>query len=128
MFVEKIKYTDYDGEEREETFYFNLSKPELTRMNFAAEGGLEKQVERIMQEKNGGRIIALFEDIIQKSYGVKSLDGRRFMKDPEQTRAFTETPAYEILYMKLATDADFAAKFIRGIVPPDIAANINTAQ
>lgn len=124
MFSEKIKYTDYDGAEREEVFYFHLSKPELTRMNFSAEGGLQKTVEKIMQEKNGGKLIALFEEIIQMSYGEKSLDGRRFMKDPERTKAFIETPAYEALYMKLATDDNFAAKFIRGIVPPDVANNM----
>lgn len=124
MFKEKVKYTDFDGEEQERTLYFHLSKPELAKLNLSSSGGLDKFVNKIIETRDGEQLINLFEKIIQMSYGEKSLDGQRFIKDPEATKAFTESPAYEVMYMKLASDADYAAKFIRGIVPPDVAAQM----
>jgi len=124
MFTEKVKYTDFDGEQQERTLYFHLSKPELARLNLSSSGGLEKYVNRIIEERDGAQLLDLFERIIQMSYGEKSLDGQRFVKSKEATQAFIESPAYEVMYMKLAGDADYAAKFIKGIVPSDVAANM----
>lgn len=117
MLKKTITYTDYDGVERTEDFYFNLSKAEIAEMELSTAGGLDKTINRIVAEQDGKRIIALFKDLVLKSYGKKSDDGRRFIKSQELRDEFSQTEAYSDLFMELATDADAAAAFVNGIVP-----------
>lgn len=121
MYKETIKYTDYDGNEREEDFYFNLTKAELMEMQMSTEGGLEKRIQKIVSSQNGKEIMTLFKDILLKSYGEKSDDGKRFIKNQNIRDDFEQSEAYSELFMKLVTDADAAQKFINGIMPKDIA-------
>lgn len=120
MIKKTISYVDYDGNEREEDFYFHLTKAELTELQFSTSGGLEKMIRNIVQTKDVPRIIEIFKKIIIASYGEKSADGRRFMKSPEITENFTQTEAYSKLFMELSTDADKAADFINGVIPEDL--------
>lgn len=120
MFKEHFEYEDYNGLKREEDHYFNLSQPEIVKLNFSSAGGLKETVLRLTQEQNGGKIIELFERIIQMSIGRKSEDGRKFEKSPEIINDFVSTPMYPMLYMHLATDADYATKFINAIVPKEV--------
>ena len=117
MLKKTITYTDYDGVQRTEDFYFNLSKAEIAEMELSTAGGLDKTINRIVAEQDGARIIALFKDLVLKSYGKKSDDGRRFIKTQELRDEFSQTEAYSDLFMELATDADAAAAFVNGIVP-----------
>lgn len=118
-------YTDYNGNERTEDFYFNLSKAELMEMELSTEGGLEKKLNKIIASKDSKKIVETFKDIIVRSYGVISDDGRRFIKSKELAEEFTQTEVYSELFMELASDADEAAKFINGIVPKDLAKAAN---
>lgn len=117
MLKETIKYTDYDGNEREEDFYFNLSKAEVVEMEMSTAGGMEKMIQNIIASQDSARIVEVFKEIVKKAYGVKSADGRRFIKGPEITDSFVQTEAYSDLFIHLASDADYAARFIRGILP-----------
>lgn len=120
MLKETITYVDYDGNERTEDFYFNLTKAEVTEMELSIEGGLVKKIERISSAKDGAEIIRMFKEIILMSYGEKSPDGRRFIKTHELAQGFSQTEAFSQLFMRLATNADEAAKFVNGITPkPD---------
>ena len=123
MLKKTIKYTDYDGNEREEDFYFNLSKAEITEMEMSKEGGMSEYIKKISATQNGPELIKLFKDIIIKSYGEKSLDGKRFIKNKELTEAFIQTEAYSELFIELASNADEAAKFINGIMPKNMKTN-----
>ena len=123
MLKKTIKYTDYDGNEREEDFYFNLSKAEVTEMELSKEGGMSEYIKKISATQNGPELIKLFKEIITKSYGEKSLDGKRFIKNKELTEAFTQTEAYSELFVELASNADEAVKFINGIMPKNMTAN-----
>lgn len=119
MLKKTITYNDYDGNERTEDFYFNLTKAEILEMDLSASGGLEKLIQKIIAEKNGEQIVKMFKEIILKSFGEKSLDGKRFIKNPELTEAFIQTEAYSQLFVELATDSDKAAEFVNGIIPKD---------
>ena len=123
MLKKTIKYTDYDGNEREEDFYFNLSKAEVTEMELSKEGGMYEYIKKISAAQNAPELIKLFKEIITKSYGEKSLDGKRFIKNKELTEAFTQTEAYSELFVELASNADEAVKFINGIMPKNMNAN-----
>jgi len=117
MLVKKIKYTDFNGQEREEDFYFNLTQSEITKMELSTAGGLANKITRVAQTQDGAEILKIMEDFIDMSYGVKSDDGRRFVKSPEISKAFRETPAYDQLFLSIATDPKAAADFINGVVP-----------
>ena len=117
MLKKTMTYTDYDGNQRTEDFYFNLSKAEVAEMQLSASGGLDKMINRIIAEQDGKRIIELFKDLVLRSYGKKSDDGKRFIKSKELAEEFSQTEAYSDLFMELATDAEAAAAFVNGIVP-----------
>lgn len=117
MLKKTITYTDYDGNERVEDFYFNLSKAEVAEMEMSEYGGLSNLLKKIVQEKDTKRIIEMFKDLILRSYGEKSQDGKRFVKNQELREAFSQTEAYSELFMELAGNAEAAAAFVNGIVP-----------
>ena len=121
MIKEPITYTDYNGIERTEDFYFNLTKAEIMEMEMSTTGGLAEMIQRIVAAKDQPAIIKIFKDLILKAYGEKSADGKRFMKSEEIRLGFEQTEASSQLFMKLATDADAAAKFVNGIIPADMA-------
>lgn len=123
MLKKTIKFTDYNGVERTEDHYFNLSKAESMEMEMSTTGGLSEMIRKIVAAQDTPAIIKIFKEIILKAYGQKSPDGRQFIKSPELSKAFSETEAYSNLFMELATDADAAAKFVNGIVPNETAEN-----
>lgn len=124
MLVKKIKYTDFDGNEREETHYFNLSKAELMEMELSTSGGLEATINQIINQRDNKRIVELFKSLILKSYGIKSPDGKRFMKSQDIVDEFVQTNAYTELFMELSTDAQKASDFVNGIIDPTLAGEI----
>ena len=121
MIKKTITYSDFNGNERTEDFYFNLTKAEITKMELSTKGGLAEMIERIVAAQDTPAIIEAFEDLIKRSYGVKTPDGRGFVKRADDLEAFMSTEAYSQLFMELATDADAAAKFVNGVVPADMA-------
>jgi len=120
MFKKTITYTDFDGNERTEDFYFNLTKAEVTEMVLSEKGGLVKQLQKIVAEQDSKQIVELFKALILKAYGEKSPDGRRFVKNDEIRDSFSQSGAYSDLFMELATDAELASTFINGIVPSNL--------
>lgn len=128
MIKETRTYVDYDDVERTEDFYFNLSKAELLEMQASESGGLDKYIERITKEQDMKKIIAFFKELVLMAYGKKSDDGKRFIKSEEISKEFSETEAYSDLFMELATDADKAAKFVNGLIPKDLAAEVEATE
>ena len=120
MLKKTITYVDYNGNERVEDFYFNLTKAEATEMELSVEGGLTKKLEDIVNSQNNREIIALFKEIILKAYGEKSQDGKRFIKSEELSEAFSQTEAFSELFMELALDGKASADFVNGILPANI--------
>lgn len=123
MLKKTITYTDYNGIERTESFYFHLNESELTEWELTTEGGMIALIDNIINAKNTTEIIKLFKTLLFKSYGVKSDDGRRFIKSEELSIAFSQTPAYNQLYMELATKHDAASEFVNGVIPKKEPAN-----
>lgn len=120
MLKKTIKYVDFDGNDREEVFYFNLTQAEVAEMELSTEGGLAAKINKIIEAKDNPTIIALFKEMISKAYGEKSADGKYFVKNDEIRNAFMATEAYSVLFMELATNADAAAAFVNGIIPSNI--------
>lgn len=119
MYRWQHKYTDYNGNEREEVFYFNFSKGEIAEWEWRTPGGLEQYFKTIMSLMDGQQLADTFCKLIDKSYGVKTPDGRGFIKTQEVLDNFRFTEAYSDLKIALATDSTFAAEFVNGIFPKE---------
>ena len=120
MIKKTVTYVDYNGVERTEDFYFNLTKAEIAEMEMSVEGGFSKMLEEIVASKDNVKIVSLFKQMVLKAYGEKSADGRRFMKSEEISKAFSETEAYSEIFMELALNTDAAAAFVNGIMPANL--------
>lgn len=117
MIKKTITYTDFDGNERTEDFYFHLTEAEVADWELGIEGGLSRQLLTIIKSKDIRKIIPIYKEIILKSYGEKSPDGRRFIKNDEVRDNFIQTQAFSDLYMSLALDAEAGSNFIKGVMP-----------
>ena len=120
MLTKKIKAEDFDGNIREETFYFNLSKSELAKMELSVNGGLSSLLQKISETQDAVEVKNLLEKVIDMSYGVKSLDGRKLEKTEEALKDFKSTNFYDELFMELISDANKTADFINAVVPTDV--------
>lgn len=120
MLVKTYTYTDYSGNERKEDFYFNITEAEAIKLEMSENGGLTAKINRIIESQNMPEIIKLFEELIGVAYGVKSPDGREFMKSPEITRSFMQTEGYNKLFMDFMTKKGFAADFFNSLMPTKI--------
>lgn len=127
MLKKLITYIDYNGTERKENFYFNLNKTELIEMETEIVGGMRQLLEDMMEKQDIPKIMKAFKTIILKAYGEKSPDGKRFYKSDELSVAFTQTEAYNELYMELLSDAKKAAAFINALMPEDMRADMRAA-
>ena len=116
MFKHTIKYTDYNGTPREEQFLFNLSRAELMKMELSTTAGFEEKIRMLIATKNNAEIMNIYEDLILNSYGIKSEDGRRFIKSEELKNQFKQSEAYSELLMQLLGDDKFQAEFLNGII------------
>ena len=121
MLKKTITYTDYNGVERKEDFYFNLNKAEIMEMEMSTSGGMAEMLQKIVDSQDAPAIIKAFKELVLKSYGQKSPDGKRFIKNATLREEFEQTEAYSQIFMELATNAEEAAKFVNGIIPNDVA-------
>lgn len=124
MFKKDIEYTDYNGSKRKEAFYFNLSKAELMEMELSTSGGFQQYINRIINAQDTPQLVKLFKELILKSYGEKSDDGKRFIKSDEIRDAFSQTEAYSELFMELATNTEAATEFVNHVIPSDMAEKV----
>lgn len=132
MIAKTVKYKDFNGVEREEKYFFNLTEAEVTEMELSVNGGLGESIKQIVAAKDNAQLIKIFKDLLLKSYGEKSLDGKRFRKTDENgvplAIAFSETEAYSTLFMELANDDDKAAEFVNGIMPSSLNKKLNETK
>jgi hypothetical protein len=125
MLKKTITYEDYDGNTFTEDFYFNLSKAEIIEIEASVPGGVAAKLEKMSKEGNASEIIKTFKDFILKSYGVRSEDGKKFIKSEELSKEFEETEAYSELFYELATNAEKASAFLNGIMPRQLMEEVN---
>ncbi len=120
MLKKTITFVDYNGVERTEDYFFNLNEAELTEMELSEDGGLVSTIEKIVKEEDGKEIVRLFKLLLLSAVGIKSEDGRRFIKNDKIREEFEQTEAYSKLFVELATTADKASAFVNGILPKTV--------
>ena len=119
MIKKTMTYTDFNGVERTEDFYFHLTEAEIMEMEIGTAGGLAEMIKRIVDAKDYPTILKTFKDVVLKAYGIKSPDGRRFEKSEQISAEFAQTKAYSMLFVELATNHEVAAEFINGVIPQE---------
>ena len=124
MYIKKIKFKDFNDNEREQDFYFNLRKDELAKLSAKYGQNFENNVRTMAMNDDKAGLYKLFEDLIKSSYGQKSEDGLHFRKSDEIWNDFYDSPAYEALFMEIMSDTDAAISFFKGIMPKDIAEKV----
>lgn len=125
MFAKKITYTDFSGETRTEEFLFNMSKTDIVQWQYSVKGGIDSLFKKVVNENDQTALVSLVKDLIHRAYGEKSLDGKKFEKrrnGVDLADDFEQTAAYDILFMELVSDAQAAAAFVNGIMPPELIA------
>lgn len=125
MIKKTVTFTDFDGNKRTEDFYFHLTEQELTEWELSVDGGLSGVLTRIVNSQDTKTLIGIFKDLLIKSYGVKTPDGRGFVKNEKVLNNFTCTQAFSDIYMELATDDKAAAEFVNGVMPAGLAKKAN---
>ena len=128
MLKKTISYEDFNGNTLTEDFYFNLSKAEIAQMELEYPGGLSGFIDRIVKAQDTPTLIGLFKDIILRSYGVKSEDGKHFVKNDKLREEFESHAAFSVLYMELVTNANKASEFMNGIIPADVASKMKELE
>lgn len=128
MIKKSITFEDLDGNTITEDFYFNMSKAELIELEASTKIGLSETLQQIVAEDDSQKIIEYFKKIILAAYGVRSEDGRRFIKSQELRDAFAQTDAYSELFIELGANAAAAAEFINGIIPKGLAKTVTEVE
>jgi hypothetical protein len=121
MIVKTVTYTDFNGNERTESFWFHLSRPELTEMLLGIDNNIETYIKTIIKSENYYELVKIFKKLLLEAYGEKSEDGRRFIKLPEKTKEFSESEAYSVLFTELTTNEEKASEFVNGLISKDTA-------
>lgn len=117
MLKKEITYTDYNGKIRTETFYFNLNKAEITEMDFEYEGGIMKKLNDLAGHGTPKELLDFFKNLVSRSYGEKTEDGRQLVKSPELFTKFSQTEAYSELFVELLSSEENMSAFVNGIIP-----------
>lgn len=128
MIKKTVTYTDFNGVERTESFYFGLTESELLDMEVEADGGITDYYQRIVDAKDSKAIVREVKNLLIRSYGEKDSDGKYFMKTPEIAKRFECSAAFVALYKELATDANAAAAFCNGIMPSTLHADAEAVK
>ncbi len=116
MYKKIIKYQDFNGVDREEPFYFNLSKAELMEMELSTQAGVEEMIKMLIATKDNAKIVQIFKELILKSYGIKSEDGTRFIKTQELRETFQQSNAYSEFFIELISNTDEQVRFINSVI------------
>lgn len=120
MYKKEITYTDFNGVECKETVYFNLTKTELTTWDQQHSGTFSDYLTNISEGKHVKDIYNIFTEIVDRSYGIKSEDGKRFVKTPEALADFKASAAYDQMMVDILSDASLAVEFIQKVLPKDL--------
>ena len=120
MFKKTVTYKDYNNVERTETFHFHFSEAEILDMEMSVEGGFAERIQKIIDANEQTKLMQVIKQFVIDAYGVKSEDGKRFIKNETVKAEFLESPAYSKIWMELVTNDRMAADFINEVIPADM--------
>jgi hypothetical protein len=128
MLKKVIQYKDLEGNNVVDDFWFHLSIADILEMETEVEGGLKARLQKMIDSKDDTQILSIMRGIVTRAVGVKSTDGRRFMKDAEHKSAFLDSNAYSAFLVEIMTLPGAAVDFANGVVPADLDEQIAKAK
>lgn len=127
MIIKTLTFKNFLGETETSDFYFNMSEGELTLLQVRAidqkHESFTDKLDKIAKGIQGKELADVIEDLVLKSYGVKSTDGKLFVKNPQILEEFTSSGAYSVLITELFSLEGSLAEFVNGVVPEDLVEN-----
>lgn len=117
MFSKTIKYTNFADEPCIQDFYFHIGKAELIELGVSDMYG---RLQRIKNTNSSPEILKEVRELVRLAAGVRSDDGKRFIKDDEAKSALFDSNAYDELLFELATDAESASEFVNKLFPQEL--------
>lgn len=119
MIKKTITFTDFNGNERVDDFYFNLTIDELVDLELSPTESVKNHLNRIINSDDSIEIYKVFKKIVLAAYGKKSDDGLRFIKNEELKEEFSQTNAFSELLFEFIKNSESAAEFINALIPKD---------
>lgn len=134
MIKRTVTYEDFNGVTHTEDLYFNLTKTEMSKIvleeaKFDPDGNQDEEsmnafsdrLREIGRSGDGKKIIDMFEWLLKISYGEKSEDGRRFVKNDEVYEDWRYSASYDQFWQDLMlSETGDMVEFINGIIPADL--------
>lgn len=117
MIKKTVTYVDYNGKEQTEDLYFNMDEAEVIDWVGETNGGIIWMIAEIMKLEDPIKILPMVKEMMLKSYGVKSPDGKSFIKSEEVLQNFRYSKAFHEIRTELSTSSDALVEFINGILP-----------
>ena len=117
MIKKTVKYVDFEGMEREEDLYFNIDEAEIVDWVTQENGDIISIIIELTKATNPLQVIPKVKEFVLRAYGVKSKDGRSFIKSPEVVENFKYSKAFYEVYMEVASNDKALIEFIDGILP-----------
>lgn len=125
MIKKTVTYNDLNGQERTESFYFHYYESEILEMELSVDGGFAERIQRIIDAKDQPTLIRVIKKFVLDAYGIKSDDGRQFIKNEVERAKFEQSPAYSKIFMELVLDDKVAAEFVNGVIPAEMSDRVN---
>lgn len=117
MYIKEVEYTDFSGIKRKERYYFHLSESEVLKLEYSTDKSLGQTIKDMLDSNDQPAIMRKFDELIALAYGVRSDDGKEFMKSEELTNKFMHSAAYNEIFIEMATDARQVAAFVNAVIP-----------
>lgn len=117
MLKKTVTYEDYNGNTVSEDLFFNINPVEMARMNDMYPGGAIAYFENIQSSQDAIKMMEVISDIVLYAYGVKSEDGKRFIKNKQIKEEFEQSEAFVAIISDLLTSETAGVEFMTAVLP-----------
>ena len=127
MIKKEITFENLEGEKVTRTYWFNLNKAELAKMQ-VRHNDFRSYIQAVIDSDNMERIIGVFDELLSLAYGVRGDDGVTFHKSEAAWERFKNSDAYSELFVELLSNPKQTGLFFAGLVPKEFQSGVQEAM
>ena len=127
MIKMNVSAETFDGDMVTETLWFHMNKVDLIELQQSEPGGFTDTLQAFMSRKpedwtmqDKFKLFDFFRTMVDKAYGERSSDGKRFRKSPEILANFNDSIFYDEFVLSLLEDEEKSIKFFNGVMPKSL--------
>ena len=127
MIKMNVSAETFDGDMVTETLWFHMNKVDLIDLQQSEPGGFTDTLQAFMSRKaedwtmsDKFKLFDFFRTMVDKAYGERSSDGKRFRKSPEILANFKNSIFYDEFVLSLLEDEEKSIKFFNGVMPKSL--------